>query len=79
MESKTGILAMITDFNFERNEIFLTDFLVDEQIIVQEKREAFEMIEEAFYYALNRNMFLFVEYDKTRGIILESVSKHSKR
>lgn len=72
MESITGgCLAMVTDVDFVKNEIFLEDFVFNKKMVIQGSKEVLEMVGKAFYYALNRNLFIFVEYDEKLGIILK--------
>lgn len=72
MENQTGgCLAMVTKVDYEKEEIFLSDFIVDKKMVVQGSKEVLEMIGKAFNYGLNRNLFIFVEYDEDLGIILE--------
>lgn len=72
MDSQAGsCLAMVMNVDFEREEIILSDFIFDKKMVIQGSDEVLDMIGSAFHYALDRNLFIFVEYDEQLGIILE--------
>lgn len=69
MELSQG-LFMIYDVNSSENKITLINF------IFNRKQEYFGSYDEVFFYekvfhqALDMNIFLFVEFDESKGIIL---------
>ena len=72
MESKVGgCLAMVMNVDFDKEEILISDFVFNKKMVIQGSKEVLEMIGNALNYALDRNLFIFVEYDEKIGIILE--------
>lgn len=64
-------LFMIEDIDVKKNRIFLGNYVFDKKRVYMGSSEEIAFYYKAFHEALDRNIFLFVEYDDDRGIILQ--------
>lgn len=64
-------LYMIEGIDSKSGIIVLADYIFDKKISHQATAEEVEIYECFFYDALDRNIFLHVEYDEKRKIIVQ--------
>lgn len=66
----TGNLFMIEEIDAENNTLVLANYVFDKKVKVVVTDEKIEFYANAFDEAIERNIFLFVEYDEERGVII---------
>lgn len=66
----TGNLFMIEEIDAENNTLVLANYVFDKKVKVVVTDEKIEFYANAFDEAIERNIFLFVEYDEKRGVII---------
>ncbi len=65
-----GDLFMIEEIDAENNELVLANYVFNKRNRVSVSDEQIKSYAEAFDEALIKNIFLFVEFDEKRGIII---------
>lgn len=70
IESSATNLFMIEQIIAEENVLVLADYVYDKKVHHVVTDEDIEKYANAFDSALNENMFLFVEFDEKRGVII---------
>jgi len=63
-------LYMIEEINAEANELTLANYIFDKTVTLRVSDDEIRFYSKAFDDALSHNMFLFVEYDEKRGVII---------
>ncbi|KIO66595.1 hypothetical protein B4065_2282 [Caldibacillus thermoamylovorans] len=63
-------LFMIEEIDAEKNLLVLANYIFDKKINYPVSDEDIEFYADAFDVALSKNMFLFVEFDEKRGVII---------
>ncbi|MDM5335771.1 DUF5511 family protein [Fictibacillus enclensis] len=69
-EQSVGKLYMIEEIDAENNVLVLANYIFDKRSKVVVSDEQIEYYAERFDDALCNNLFLFVEFDETRGAII---------
>lgn len=70
-QNGTGALFMIENVDRDQQKIFLADYVFNKKRIYQGTPEEIAYFDSIFSEALERNIFLSVEFDETRGIIVQ--------
>lgn len=70
INSSFGDLFMIEEIDADNNELVLANYIFNKRNRVSVSDEQIEYYAEAFDEALLKNIFLFVEYDEKRGVIV---------
>lgn len=65
-----GDLFMIEEIDAENNILVLANYIFDKRIKVSVSDEQIKYYAKSFDEALSKNIFLFVEYDEKRGVII---------
>lgn len=65
-----GDLFMIEEIDAEHNTLVLANYIFDKKRKVIVSDEQIKYYAEAFDEALLKNIFLFVEFDEKRGVII---------
>lgn len=70
VERSFGDLFMIEEIDAENNELVLANYVFNKRKRLTVTDEQIEYYAEAFDEALVKNIFLFVEFDEKRGVIV---------
>lgn len=63
-------LFMIEEIDAEKNLLVLANYIYDKKINYPVSDEEMEIYTDTFDVAISKNIFLFVEYDEKKGIII---------
>ncbi|RBP59327.1 hypothetical protein DES36_11952 [Alkalibaculum bacchi] len=66
----SGNLFMIEEIDAENNVLCIANYILDKKAKVSVTDEQIEFYAITFDETIKRNMFLFVEYDEKRGVII---------
>ncbi|MFB7304605.1 DUF5511 family protein [Heyndrickxia sporothermodurans] len=66
----SGDLFMIEEIDAENNVLILADYIFNKKSEVTVSEEQIKYYSEIFDQALLNNLFLFVEFDEKRGVIV---------
>lgn len=70
LESSFGDLFMIEEIDAENNELVIANYIFNKRNRVTVTDEQIQYYAEAFDEALVKNIYLFVEFDEKRGVIV---------
>lgn len=68
--AERGILYMIEEIDAENNTLVLADYIFDKKVKVVVTDEEIEFYANAFDEAIERNIFLFLEFDEKEKKII---------
>ena len=71
MNSKNTELYFIENVDVRKKRIYLSNFIYDKKRVYMGTLEEAKYYKKTFLQALDRNIFLVVEFDNEKGIILQ--------